>query len=87
VNEWREFLSSSTTSVDWVNEHHLRLHLRNQTSVLEHAADLARREQVCCAFFDFSFETIADDHVMSVQVPADALSILQDFAALVARSS
>jgi hypothetical protein len=57
------------------------MHLTS-TTVLADAADLARREKACCAFFEFSIAIEADGLWLSVRVPADASPILDDFARL-----
>ena len=43
------------------------------------AADLAQREKACCGFFRFAVELEVDSRRLRVEVPADAVGVLDDF--------
>ena len=81
LSEWRAFISQST--VGRTREGGVvRLALVPSDDVLVAAADLARREKTCCPFFDFAIEIGPDGNTLRVEVPADAVQVLDDFAGL-----
>jgi hypothetical protein len=47
--------------------------------------DLARSEKACCGFFTFTVQIEADRATMVVEVPDDAVAVLEDFTALYGR--
>jgi hypothetical protein len=47
------------------------------------ARDLARRENECCSFFTFEFESIGDDVVMQIGVPPEHVDVLDALEARV----
>ena len=54
----------------------LRLHFRGSKSVRAAVHDIARREQECCPFFQFSFEEHHEDLLVGVAAPIDARPLL-----------
>jgi hypothetical protein len=85
VEEWRRFFVESIDVAERIDDVHLRVRLNGSTQSLEAAVDLARREKVCCEFFEFSIEVEADASWLSVKVAPDASNILADFASLLPR--
>lgn len=83
IGEWRRFLAAgSIGGFERRSDHHLRVQLDPSTRALEAVVDLAQREKACCGFFEFSIDLDADRSWLSVRVPPEASSILDDFAAL-----
>jgi hypothetical protein len=80
--EWRRFFETSVETAEMVPGGRLRLQLKESSEVLAEAVDLAQREILCCAFFDFSLLIESDRCWLVMGVPADATSILRDFAGL-----
>jgi len=78
IGEWRTFLA---TRVDDVRHEGPvgRMRLRSGDDTLLVAVDLAQREKACCGFFRFSVELEADARWLRVEVPPDAVGILDDF--------
>jgi hypothetical protein len=87
VDEWREFLATSTTANERLSGHQLRVKLAPIPGVLAATVDLAQREKACCAFFEFSIDVAADQLWLRVTVPLEASSVLEDFAALLSPSA
>jgi hypothetical protein len=79
--EWRHFFETSVETAEMVPGGHLRLQLKS-SEVLPAAVDLAQREILCCAFFDFSILIEPERCWLVMGVPPDATSILRDFAGL-----
>lgn len=82
IEEWRRFLARSITAAERIDDRQLRLQLDAATSVLEEVVDLCQREKACCSFFAFSIELEADSSWLTVQVPPEASSFLDEFASL-----
>jgi hypothetical protein len=82
VDEWRDFLATSTTASERSSHQQLRVQLAPGPGVLERAVDLAQREKACCAFFDFSIDVTARQRWLRISVPAEASSTLDDLASL-----
>jgi hypothetical protein len=82
IREWRAFLSRSVVSADRQGNV-LRLGLVLSDRVLAAAVDLAGREKACCPFFAFAIEIEPDARTLRVEVPAEAVAVLDDFAGLV----
>ncbi len=82
IDEWRRFLARSVQSFERPTPLLLRVELDASPGVVEAAADLARREKACCAFFAFSIDVEAEAPWLSVRVPPEARGTLDDFAAL-----
>ena len=80
VSEWQRFLANSTNAVERANDRRLRLRLNASAKILADAVDLARREKVCCPFFEFSIEIEEESSWLTIEVPRDATKVLADFA-------
>ena len=80
--EWRHFFETSVETAEMVPGGRLRLQLKESSEVLSAAVDLARREIICCAFFDFSILIEPERWWLVMGVPPDATDILRDFAGL-----
>jgi hypothetical protein len=76
VAEWRALVEEHVTGVER-GERTVRLWLRGEES-LPVAADLARREEACCAFLAFSFVTGPEGVRLDVEAPPGAGAVLQD---------
>jgi hypothetical protein len=70
-DEWRRFLDANVTEVIRT-ESSARLRLLDGDAVILAAADLARREKECCAFFEFRLELLPDAVWLEVGAPAEA---------------
>ncbi len=46
---------------------------------IESVISLAQRESACCVFFSFAIEIRADRLVLAIEVPDDAVEILDQF--------
>jgi len=81
VGEWRTFLATRVLEVrrDDPAVARLRLAADRADETLLVAADLAQREKACCAFFRFSVDLEVDSRWLRVEVPADAVGVLDDF--------
>jgi hypothetical protein len=86
VDEWREFLATSTTASERLSGHELRVRLAPAPDALAAAVDLAQREKACCAFFEFSIDVAADHLWLRVTVPPETSRILDDFASFLTPS-
>lgn len=75
VAEWRHLLGSVTQrqKIDGG----LALELPGRPEVASAVADLAMREQSCCAFFEFSLRMGGDSLWLEVTAPDDAAPILE----------
>jgi hypothetical protein len=83
VSEWNEFLKTHVTEVErtpWT----ARLRLRDDDVTLSTAIDLARREKVCCAFFEFRLAIHVDDLWLEIEIPNDAGVSMDDLSFLIA---
>ena len=76
--EWRRLLAQFPSSR--LSPTQLAVHLVGSPPDLVRVIALAQREKACCPFFGFSLQVEADAVVLSVSVPGDATSILDDFA-------
>ena len=75
LGEWREVLPRVTNSADRVSPTRLELTIKPDSDIGP-LVNLAQREVACCAFFSFSIEIQADRLVLAVEVPEDAVEIL-----------
>jgi hypothetical protein len=75
--EWRQFLLTNVAEIVRFDTS-ARMRLIGGDNVILTAVDLARREKDCCAFFDFRLVPLPDDVWLEVEVPADAVAILDD---------
>jgi hypothetical protein len=82
LEEWRAFFARWHAVGGRTEAHTLRVRLDASRRAREEAADLARREKACCAFFEFSIEDGAESHWVIVQALPDASAILDEFVAM-----
>ena len=82
IAEWRTFFATHVAAVEDAASARARLRLAEGDDAVLAAADLAQREQACCAFFDFAIHLGADGRFLSVAVPDDAAPVLRDFLGL-----
>ena len=75
--EWRRFLDSSVSEMLRSNTV-ARLRLIDSGDVILSAANLARREKECCAFFNFRLDLRSDGVWLEIEAPADAAVLLDD---------
>jgi hypothetical protein len=74
-DEWRQFLTDDVAEIVRFGTS-ARMRLNAGDHVILSAVDLARREKDCCAFFEFRLELLPDEVWLSVNVPDDAVAIL-----------
>jgi hypothetical protein len=82
IAEWRAFFATHVTALEELTPAGAWLRLAEGDAPVLAAADLAQREQACCAFFDFAIQLRADGRFLAVAVPDDAGPVLHDFLAL-----
>jgi MerR family transcriptional regulator, copper efflux regulator len=75
--EWRQFVASSVLDIERRGPS-ARLRLRDGDAALLLAADLARREKACCAFFEFRLALLPEGIWLEVDAPAEAAPILDE---------
>ncbi len=75
VGEWQEVLGRAVDSRERVSPNRLQLSLLPDADVGS-VISLAQREVACCAFFSFAIEIQADHLVLAVEVPNNAVEIL-----------
>lgn len=75
--EWRQFLQSSVMEVIRTDAV-ARLRLVEGDDVILSAANLARREKECCAFFEFRIDLSSDGVWLEIEAPVDAAALLDD---------
>lgn len=83
VNEWSELLRSHVLEVER-SSFSVRLRLRDGCESILLATDLAQREKVCCAFFEFHLLILANAVWLEIEIPDDAGVSLEDLAFLIA---
>jgi hypothetical protein len=76
LDEWKQ-LRQVLDQVERVSPRRLELVLRPEADVASLVA-LAQKEKACCPFFTFTIEVAADHLVLVVEVPADAIKILDN---------
>ena len=79
--EWRALLSGPTVTRERVSPTELDLGLSEDPAQLERVVRLARREKVCCPFFDFTVRIGADALTLTISVPKEAAALLDQLAA------
>jgi len=79
LGEWREILRSVVDASVRVSPSRLELSLLPGVDIAA-VIDLAQREVACCSFFSFAVEIRADHLVLAVEVPDDAVEILDQFS-------
>jgi MerR family copper efflux transcriptional regulator len=73
--EWRRFVAGSAVDIERRGTS-ARLRLRDGDEALLGAADLARREKACCAFFEFRLTLLPEGIWLEVDGPAEAAPVL-----------
>jgi hypothetical protein len=84
--EWRTFFATHVAALESSSAREARFRLGSDDAAVLAAADLAQREQQCCAFFDFAIQLRADGRFLAVSVPEDAAPVLADFVGLLPES-
>lgn len=82
LDEWREALARSITSVQRTAPTEVVLTLRDDRAGLDELVGLAQRELACCAFFAFRLDLAVGGVSLVVTTPADAATVLDGFAEL-----
>lgn len=82
VDRWRQLLSVAVARTERVAPGRLSCGLKADLAGLQELVLLAQEEKACCPFFSFSFEIEADRVNLVVGVPDDAVTVLDQFAAL-----
>lgn len=75
LGEWQEALRQDVDRSERVSPNRLELSLLPDADIGS-VITLAQRETACCAFFSFTIEIQADRLVLAVEVPNDAVEIL-----------
>jgi hypothetical protein len=75
LGEWRELLQRVVDGSERVSPIRLELRLLPYVDIAT-VINLAQRELACCAFFSFAIEIRADHLVLVVEVPDDAVEVL-----------
>ena len=78
LGEWGELLSRVVGGSERVSANRLELTLAPDADIAS-IVSLAQREATCCAFFSFAIAIQADHLVLVVEVPDDAVEILDQF--------
>jgi phosphinothricin acetyltransferase len=82
LDEWRLTLTPLVASVERPEPRRLRLTLRADPAGIAKLVGLAQAEKVCCPFFNFTLDVDSETVALVVEVPADAETVLDDFARL-----
>jgi hypothetical protein len=82
IDEWRAALSTLVSAAVRTAPGRVRLRLVDGPHPAGLLVDLARREKACCDFFTFAVEIDRQGATMVVEVPDDAVAVLDDFVAL-----
>lgn len=77
LGEWQVVLRRATHGTERVSPNRLELSLVPDADVGP-LVSLARREVACCPFFSFTLEIHADRLVLAVEVPDDAVEMLDE---------
>ena len=80
LGEWEEILRRAVGGSERVSANRLELTLVPDADIGS-IISLAQRETTCCAFFSFAVAIRADHLVLVVEVPDDAVGILDQFGA------
>jgi hypothetical protein len=78
LGEWEELLRRVVGGSERVSANRLELTLAPDADIAS-IIDLAQREATCCAFFSFALAIQTDHLVLVVEVPDDAVGILDQF--------
>jgi hypothetical protein len=76
LDEWQR-LRRVLDQVERVSPRRLELVLLRDADVTS-VVDLAQREKACCPFFTFTIEIASDHLVLVIEVPDDAVEVLDD---------
>jgi hypothetical protein len=79
LGEWQEMLRVVVADTERTAPGRLELRLVPDADMIS-LIDLAQREVACCPFFSFAVEIHADHLVLAVEVPDDAVEILDQLA-------
>lgn len=82
IEEWRAALSTAVTAAARTRPGRVELRLANGPTAAGRLIDLARREKACCGFFTFRIEIDGEGAIMVIEVPDDAIAVLDDFSDL-----
>ncbi len=80
LGEWQEVLRRVVDRSERVSPNRLELGLIPESEI-DPVIRLARREVACCPFFTFTVEIAAERLVLAVDVPNDAIEILDQLVA------
>jgi len=75
LGEWQDVLRRNAGTFERVSPNRLEFRLVPDADVGS-VIDLAQREAVCCTFFEFTMVIRADHVVFAVEVPNDAVDML-----------
>ena len=82
IEEWRIALRTSVSAATRTTPRRVELRVAEGPTAVGRLVDLARREKACCGFFSFAVEIDSGGATMVVEVPDDAVGVLDDFVAL-----
>jgi hypothetical protein len=82
IEEWRAAMRTSVTAATRTAPGRVELRLADGPIAAGRLVHLARSEKACCGFFTFTVQIEAEGATMVVEVPEDAIAVLEDFAAL-----
>jgi hypothetical protein len=80
LGEWQKLLGSAVDRPVRVSPNRLELSLLPGSEVVS-VVGLAQREVACCPFFTFTLEIGAERLVLVIEVPNDAIEILDQLVA------
>jgi hypothetical protein len=80
-DEWQQFLIGDVVEIARTGTV-ARLRLKEGDGALLGAADLARREKACCAFFEFRLVLLPEAVWLEVEAPDEATPILDELVSL-----
>ena len=75
LSEWQGILSHSVDNSERVSPNRLQLRFSADADI-ESVINLAQRESACCTFFSFSIEIATDHLLLIIEVPNEAVQIL-----------
>jgi MerR family transcriptional regulator, copper efflux regulator len=78
IGQWKQ-IRRSAARVERVAPHRLDLVLSPEADIA-FVALLAQKEKACCPFFTFKIEIWADHLALVVEVPDDAIEVLEQLA-------
>jgi hypothetical protein len=86
LGEWQAVLDRCVERVSRVSSTRLDLTLRSDLVDLTPFVRLVQREKACCAFFEFAFDVRASGVTLVVQVPENAVRVLEEFVVSISAS-